>query len=792
MKTLHYAMRFLLRAKSYTIINLLGLAFSLACCIILLRYIHRELTVDSHCIDRDHVYAVQNTFNGNRVLSIAEIGERDSTYIDNRAVITRSRVVLLENDYVNYRSNRYPIHAIVADSAYFQLFSYQVLQGTISLDNPESTLLMERFARKLFGKENPIGKVLHFSNGKELKVVGILAEPTNKRMFNFDMVLSSALPSEWDRMPLEFIRFTSEAEVIKANRIGSYPRPIRMNPHSGDSRKYTFSLIPLSKVYWDQDIVYKSGPDMLVSGNRSHLLVLGGICLLILFAGIINFINLYLVLMVKRSRVYGLRKVFGASNKVLFIQIFTENFLLVAAAMFIARFIVEITVIPISHLFDFQYTNTAFDWILSISILIALPLLVSIYAYVHCQRSMLVTSIRKVGTDNHSVRLRMLFLLMQYVITFLLVILSLYFNKQLHFMLKTDPGFRTENVIQTNMVYESKDFSTYTEEAIQQRKERVAEIDQLIKQCPDIQYWTTGLSSIIGFDYLSEFKNAAGEVVTMNMGYVTLDFFKVFDIPIIEGDLSGIDENSDKEIVVVNRAALAALGYTSCEGATLLDEQMSRFVPNLKAQSITAVMENYYDGHITAGIRPLVLMVSRQMRGDFYQMVCYPGRTQSVINYLKDIQKKVYGTEDFKYSLLKDDIAKIYKEDHQIALVYSIFACIAIIIACLGLFGISLFDIRQRYREIAIRKVNGALQKDLYLLLGSKYLAVLGGASIVAVLLSWYLIYEYTKDFVIKTPLSIDIFLLALLVVSLISLGTLFWQIHKAARIDPAKVMKTE
>jgi len=107
-------------------------------------------------------------------------------------------------------------------------------------------------------------------------------------------------------------------------------------------------------------------------------------------------------------------------------------------------------------------------------------------------------SIQKVGTDNRSVRSRMVFFFCQYMITFLLVVLSIYFGKQLNFMLHTDPGFRVESVIQANMIYESRDFSAYTMETIKQRQKRITEIDQLMKSCPDIQYWTTGHSSILG------------------------------------------------------------------------------------------------------------------------------------------------------------------------------------------------------------------------------------------------------------------------------------------------------
>lgn len=792
MKTLYYAIRFLLRTKSYTIINLLGLAFSLACCIILLRYIHRELTVDTHCIDRNQVYGVQTTFEGNRVLSVAEIGSRDSVYIDNSGIVTRSRIVLLENDYLTYQSNRIPVQAMAADSAYFELFPYRVLQGSVSLEDPASVLLMEGFAKKLFGKENPIGKILTYSNGKEIRVTGILEEPINKRMFNFGLVLSSKLSSLWERMPLDFIRFTSETEVMKANKAGSYPRFINQDARSGDSRKYTFSLVPISDMYWDRALIGRSGPDMLVSGNRSQLFILGGICLLILLAGVMNFINLYLVLMVKRGKVYSLRKVFGADRKALFKQIFIENFLLIAASMIVAWLIVEVTNIPVSSMFGSQLMYTAFDGILSFSILLFLPLLVSIYAFVQCQRSLLAVSIRKVGTDNHSVRLRMIFLFLQYMITFLLVVLSIYFSKQLNFMLHTDPGFRVESVIQANLIYESRDFAVYTMETIKQRQERITEIDQLMKSCPDIQYWTTGHSSILGDYYSTNFQSVKGETVALLQSYVTPDFFKVFNLAFVDGSLPEMDEDSRNRVAVVNRAALKALGYTQCEGAMLVDEMMKRNVPDFPAQPIVAVIDDYYDGHISTGVHPMVFMVGSQLDGDLYQIYCHSGKEQAVIDYLKSIQKKVYGTEDFKYSLLKDDVAELYKNDRQIASVYALFACIAIVIVCLGLFGISLFDIRQRSHEVAIRKVNGASLKDLYLLLGRKYLVILGGAFAVALPLSWYLIYEYTKDFVVKAPIGIGIFLIALLLVGGISLGTLFWQINKIAHIDPAKIIKTE
>ena len=153
---------------------------------------------------------------------------------------------------------------------------------------------------------------------------------------------------------------------------------------------------------------------------------------------------------------------------------------------------------------------------------------------------------------------------------------------------------------------------------------------------------------------------------------------------------------------------------------------------------------------------------------------------------------KIYGSEDFEYSILEEDVKAIYAQDRQIAIIYSVFACIAIAIASLGLFGISLFDIRQRYREITIRKVNGAQLKDLYPLLLRKYMAVLGVAFLLVIPLSWYIIHVYTSGFAVKAPVTIGIFIIALVIVAMISLGTLLWQVRKAANINPAEIMKYE
>ena len=789
MKTLKYAWRFLMRSKSYTIINLLGLAFSLACSIILMRYIHRELTVDTHCIDREHVYAICTNTEGNRGLSGLKQYNYDTISIDNRFVEAMTTYIPLEKDYVISGTNRIPARNLVTDSVFFQLFHYPIVQGKLSLTTPQSALLTEKYARKIFGNENPIGKVLRYSNGKDITVEGIVGEPECKTTINFDIILSSKLSQHWERMNTELYRFLPGTDINAINKTGSVPRYI--NDPKYDTRTHTFSLISVKDIYWDGSLTDRE-PAMFLSGNHSHLIILSGVCLLLLLTGILNFINLYLVALLRRGKEYGLKKVFGVCGKTLFANIWIENTLLVLSALLVSWLIIEIMSAPTEYLFDIHFSYTAFDGWLSASILLLLPVITSIYPYIKYNYTSPILSIHSIGVQSHSKHFRMFFLGAQYIITFLLVVLSLYFNRQLGMLLNTEPGFRTKNIMNVNLVYESKDFSSYTYESMQQRRQRVMQLDNELNACPFIELYEPSYENILTPTFGTNYLNNKGEKVFLNIHYATPAFFKLYDIKVIEGEIPDINKEDRRTVFVVNKAALKALGYTSINGAGVIEENQKRANANASLQPIVAVVEDYFEGHLTSGIKPTIYPVGARFSGDLYQIAYTPGKKKEVIDFLRNLEYKVYGSEDFEYTFLEDDIKAMYTQDRQTATIYSIFAGMAIIISSLGLLGISLFDIRQRYREIAIRKVNGASAKDLYRLLFRKYITVLIIAFVIAIPLAYYLINTYTQDFAVRAPVSIDIFIISLLLVIIISLGTLAYQIQKAAYINPTQIMKTE
>ena len=788
MKTLTYAFRFLMRSKSYTLINLLGLAFSLACCIILMRYIHRELTVDTHCVDREQVIACVRDMHGN--VYTASPMYMDSVYIKDEQVIKRCKMVIERNTNVVYDKQSYAMHSIATDSTFFKLFNYPLCEGEQKLDAPTDAIIMRDYAERIFGRESAIGKSLVF-NGSNITIRGVIDKPVCKTTLQPDIVVSFQLKKNWYNMITEILHVlpTTDLQAINA----------KTNVYSEGKEPTRWEFKSWKEHYFDSRFKDTNNlKDVLQFGNRTYLHILCIVVALLLFVGILNFVNLYMVFMMKRSKEYGIKKVFGLQKMPLFLQIWTENLLLATVALLVAWLLVEITQVPMSRLMHDEIHYSAFDWQLSLAFVVVLPLLTSVYPYIRYNYMSPMVSIRSIAGNRHSVLVRMGFLFVQNIITVLLIVVSLYFNKHLQYLLETPPGFQTENILRTELTHENNriDPADYKNE---KRVNRMQLIRKRLDECPYIESWSAERASILEGGSETILFNDKDQKLTVQTLFVSDEFFRNYGLKVLEGTLPGTKETE----LVVNRSALEAFGYTNREEAFLRAENplWVNFENGIKTEGgttlmpVKAVIEDYYPGHLTNGIKPLVFIVAKISSSTYLGRVCIkikPGHDKDIIEYLRKIEQEVYHTDDFYYSWLADEVKAFYKEDRQIATIYSVFALIAIAVSCLGLFGISLFDIRQRYREIAIRKVNGAGLKDLYRLLFKKYLLVLVASFVVAAPLAYYLINRYTADFVLKAPIGFGIFALALVLITIITVGTLWWQIRKAASIDPAVVMKTE
>ena len=647
----------------------------------------------------------------------------------------------------------------------------------------------------------PIGKNIYF-DGKMLTVSGVIEQPVCKTTFNFDVLVSQKLRPYWGRLNIELIRVNSGFDIQKQNEKSNVYRLQKQNNLSGNMQM-RYRYISWKDFYFETSICDKY-EKFFRYGNRNYVFVLSGVVFLLFLVGVLNFVNLYSVVMQKRIRVYGVKKVFGLSVGGLFTEMWMENFLLFAYAVFLSWCIVEISSGLWEGLFSEKIPVTGFDWFLSLGLLLLVPLFTAIFFYFRYGYRKPVACMRSAVSDNGTMFSRYLFLFLQYSITLFLMILSLYFQRHFDFLINSSHGYQTDDILVAQLYNHNHnriiDYNSITTKQLEERRQNIDEVGNKLNECPFIEYWMNS-STTVWEGTQTPIINNSDEMFELQAKYVSADFFDLWGLKIVDGGLPDNIDDVSENVIVLNEYAMKLLGYTSLENASV--RSTSALVIYMKNNGeigeygvdmtpVSAIVQDYYMGHLTEGIKPMIFVVgARSAEGEVLIKV-KKDREKEVIDYLRKVEKEIYNSEDFTYKWADDIVAEMYQKDKETAHIYTVFSYIAIVISCLGLLGISLFDIRRRYREIAIRKVNGAKPKDLYILLGKSYMLNLVLAFVVAAPVSWIVIYYYTASFVEKAPVTFGLFVIPLLIVLILSMLTLYYQINKAAHINPAEVMKSE
>ncbi|WP_293714167.1 ABC transporter permease [uncultured Parabacteroides sp.] len=790
MKILLLAIRSLSRFRMYTAINILGLAMSLACVIILCRYIHREVTTDHFIKDLDRVYYTVLDRNSDKQPFIA--GRSDDSSIPDplteASVEISSSFIPMDQDRIAYDDKKFNVRLLAVDSNYLKIMTYPILRSNHNslFSQPDEAVLTKEFARKVFGDTDPIGQTFIHTSGNIATVTGILDEPDTQVSYPFDLLVSVGLQKDWMRLNALLVRLKPHTDVEAFNK--------RFD-HYTEARSWGSSirlqLYPLKKFYFDKQM--RCYYNACQKGEYSHIVVLSIVALLLLIVGVFNFVNIYTVLMLKRAREFGMKKVFGANSKQVAIQLYLENLFMTTIALFGAWIFIELSTEIVQGILGIPIVpNTSFNIALSTGILFLLPVVTSVYPFIRYNYSAPITSLRSINRSGGSTVSRSIFLGIQYVITIVLVVVSIFFIKQLDFMLNTDLGFRTDHILKTQLLHQPNS-DKEREEAY-----RKAELfEQQISTSPLFEPYVFGETPYSHTDYTYPIKAPGGEYKDVICQSISEKYFKLFDIKLKEGRLWDDAVDSPTEYnVIINETAQKLFNIKNLDNAEI-EAERAFYISNMedfntsKRYKVVGIIKDFNTGHLSKATQPIVYYYYKNDPRDPFMAYIPAGKEQEAISFLKKLHEEVEGGE-FKYSFISDEINDLYSKDKQITSIYSVFAIIAILISSLGLFGLSLFDVQQRYNEIAIRKVNGATTTNVMQMLLRKYYKLLIVAFLIAAPVSWIAINKYLEDFANKTSVSWWIFILALFITAGISLATLIWQIHKAAQTDPAKAMKTE
>lgn len=797
MKHVLLSLRTIFRFKTYTGINIAGLALSLACVFILVRYIHQEMTVNHFVPDLDRTFLTAEVKEDGSVrLSSSWNPNKDVEFrspLDDPSVERYSRFILLGEDFIETGGSRYNLNSLVVDTSFFQLIPYPCLEGTMRLA-PNDALITHTFAKRIFGKESPIGKEFTTSTGKLVRVVGVVGQPSTKSSFQFDMVFSTEL-TDWSRVPYEVVRLYRPEDVVALNKKNAKPMKLSFTM----DEEIFYRMYPLRELYLNQEVqIYVK---TFLRGNTDVLKLLTLVSGLILLVGLFNYVNLYTVVMQKRGKELGIKQIFGASKKQIFGQLYVENMCLNGIALLVVWLIVEVTrqVVATKYGIPVQ-SDSGFDWLLSGSVLLVLPFLTALYPFWKYTHAVPVRSLHSVFVGGKSLASRFVFLFFQYIITFCLVVAAIYLSRQLYFLLHTDVGYQAENVIQCRFWRENPSIYSMSPEEydkeMAKNKSVCALVEQRLKESPLLTGFVYGeppyqLSGPL------HFKAENGEETDAFYLYTDKKYMELFGFRVTEGRTWNDGDELVQYKVIANRAFLHALH--------IKDWRTEKVTPNRRLwwnsferlntpqpHEIVGVMEDFRSGHLSGGNQPVVFVFNEGDPRDALYISFVPGKQKEAIAYLKQVYAEAIGSGEFEYSLVTDEIAKLHAEDRKVMLVIITFALIAVGISCLGLFGLSLYDIRQRYREIGLRKVHGAQVGDIYRLLIKKYVYVLLLAYLVGSTVAYLSIERYMETFVHRAPLSLWIFLVAGVLIALVTLLTLYEQVRRASRINPADVIKME
>lgn len=801
MRLLILSINALLKFRAYTVLNVVGLAVSLACVLTIARYIHQENTVN-HCFpDYDRICLVKSIIsNGECSLGGYRSGLEDDPAVEEFTAYTSVSDLMLVFGKQKVQSRVFSI-----DSTFFKMFPYKVLMGSNRIRRPGDVVITRSFWEEVLQGRPVVGGSFTNGQGRKFTIIGVVDAPATKTSWQPQMFMSDEIDAFLLYSPTYALRMVPGYDLKALNQ--KHGKEVPRNKWA-TYQTLRYEYLPLSELYFDADLE-RDNP-MYRFGNPGYISVLTAVAFLMGLIGLLNFVNIYTVIMSRRSREFGIKKVFGAGKAAIFVQIYVENMLLAGLALLLCWTILEVTrYLFYNELYIPVASDVRFDLLASAIVLWGLPLLTTVYPYLKFTRSLPVNSIRAITTSRVSVRSRMVFLGVQYVLTIFIISVSLFFVKQLDYMLHADLGFRTHDIINATMyhnplgLYKDSKENLLDEGKRQQINREL--VNRRMAESTLFEYWNRSSNILLDGGRLENFaleraENGFHQALVTSMTRRTMD---MYGLQLVEGRLwnDSVDEalsrNSFK--VIINETAKRVLGVKDITREKLQPEDVhfaSSWMPDFfnPPCEIVGVIKDFNVRHLAKATMPMVIYYDSEIKWGLYAVTAayrHEDRAR-VIRFLSDLYEEATGRTDFKYTLIEDVLAKMYEDDRRVVRIYTLFAGVAILISLLGLLAIALFDISQRRREIGLRKVNGAQARDIYPLLLRKYLAVLGVSALVSVPLSWLAITLYLQGFAHKAPLTPGLFVVAVLVTALLSLLTVMWQVHRAAHVNPAEVIKRE
>ncbi|MEO9850932.1 MAG: ABC transporter permease [Reichenbachiella sp.] len=794
------AYRNFMRQRVYSLINTSGLAIGVACFLLIFLYIHDELSYDQFHSKSDRTYRLIEHFESDGV------GEHSASqpfpvgpalvndYPNEVEHMTRlfdfqSPFLTLSNRKLDRNFNESRLFFV--DSTFFEVFDFQMIVGDkrTALDEPNTILITESMAKKYFSDENPLGQVLEFQGERKLVIKGIMADAPHNSHFQFDFLASfSTLRSHYQDRTMERWYWNPCWTYVVLREDASPERFTQMMPDF--VQKYfsenirddvTMELQPLNDIHLKSKLDY----EIQANSNESNIYVFSAVAVFVLLIAVINFINLSTARATKRAKEVGIRKALGSLKKQLIYQFIFESVLQTILALLVAILSIVLLLASFNQLTEKSISLMTFLAPEYLFAIVGMALLVGLVAGFYpafVLSSFKTTEVIKGGKlNNHGMNFRKILVIMQFTISMILIVSTIMAINQLKFLQNDDLGFNKEAVLMVPVLGTP----------IAQHYENMK--SEMLTQ-PYIKS-ITALEEVLGAKH--QVMNYTFEGIEKSKPYPRLfvrhDFLKTFDIPLLAGrtyDQSYVTD--DTLALIVNETMIKQLGYGTAEQA--IGKSFRGMGRNGKIIGVVQDF-NYASKHHPMSPITLDLWTAPFTFDLFikYMAVKVDGEhLQESIAMVESTWQKFIPSRPFEYFFLEDRLNESYKSETKLSKITTIFSLLAILVACLGLFGLATFTMEQRTKEIGIRKVLGIKTSQIILLLSKDFMLLVGLSFVIAVPMAYLMIDWWLAGFAYRVDLVLWPFIVAGVATFLVAMITVGAHSLRAATINPVNTLKYE
>lgn len=797
----HYfrvALRHLRRQQIITVINILGLAIGMACCMLIVLFVRNEYGFDNFHPNGKNIYRVTNSFTKAGETSYGSNTQWPvGPYLKNEISDIKEsvRVMNAGTAMYTYQGKQFVDPISYADAGYYTLFNFPLIKGNpkTALEEPYTMVITEKIAKKYFGNDDPIGKILKVENSYDCRITGVakdlplntdigkevllsyntFAENVKKGGGSLDQWYNFNDNTTYVQLPegISMHKMNAQLQAFSDRHI----KPIA----SKLGEVFMFQLQPLVNIH-----LHPQG-DNDRQDNTHLLYIYIAIAVFIILIACFNFMNLITARANERAIEVGVRKVMGSERRQLIVQFMSEAVLLTTISFVLAIFLALLFMPWFDRITGkefqlFTFNNLPFLFYL-FGMSVGVGLLSGSYPALYLS-GFLPVAVLKGGfkTAGSRVWIRKTLVIAQFSIAIILIVATIVVFSQLRFWQNKYLGFDKDRLVNVNIASESagKNLKVIKEDLLRQ---------------PGIQYVTvsnTAMGRYVGSvnpvlkDGDSEDKSIVTSVI---MG--DFDLLKTLDIKLTKGrDFSTGFATDSNNAFIVNEALVKAMNLHDPIG------QRIKWLPGFTERKgeIIGVAKDFNYSTLTIPVSPAVYIVRNDGFSIMSIRLAKGGVVTKQLATIEQVWKKYVTDYPFSYSFVADDLARQYINQDRLASLFGTFSILAIVIACMGLFGLSILIARQRTKEIGIRKVLGASTANITRLLSQDFMQLVMVALLIAVPVSWYLMNQWLQDFAYRINVEWWMFVTAGITAMIIAFFTISFQSVKAALNNPVKSLRTE